>query len=300
LKFNDSVKMTGNLHIKKMDSLNNLVEEAKFPNLVVATGKSYIASRIVEDSDTGVDVVSRMIIGTNSTPSLQETTQLISPIAHNSFESITTNIPPGTVSFSALFDGDTRDGFIAEAGIISATSSDVVLNSANISLISGNTVAAGSFVIGASYIISTVGTTDFTLIGASANTVGVEFIASGIGSGTGAANERYVEITSVGHPYSNGDAVMYTESDTAIGVLQDGQTYYVSVDPLDEDVIYLSKSYILATQPNPVYIGTSVGVGTNHILTSFEQDTLLCRSTFPAITKNPGESISISWTINVG
>lgn len=49
----------------------------------------------------------------------------------------------------------------------------------------GTTVAAGSFVVGKTYTILTVGTTDFTAIGATANTVGVTFIATGVGSGTG-------------------------------------------------------------------------------------------------------------------
>jgi hypothetical protein len=51
----------------------------------------------------------------------------------------------------------------------------------------GPIVAAGSFVIGNSYQISTIGTTDFTLIGALSNTVGAKFIATGAGTGTGAA-----------------------------------------------------------------------------------------------------------------
>jgi len=48
-------------------------------------------------------------------------------------------------------------------------------------------VTAGSFVVGKSYTIRTVGSTDFTLIGAVANTVGVLFTATGAGSGTGVA-----------------------------------------------------------------------------------------------------------------
>jgi len=46
---------------------------------------------------------------------------------------------------------------------------------------------AGAFVVGRSYTISTVGTTDFTGLGASANTVGVTFTATGAGLGTGTA-----------------------------------------------------------------------------------------------------------------
>jgi hypothetical protein len=48
-------------------------------------------------------------------------------------------------------------------------------------------VNAGSFVTSKEYTITEVGTTDFTLIGASANTVGVKFTATGAGSGTGSA-----------------------------------------------------------------------------------------------------------------
>ena len=48
-------------------------------------------------------------------------------------------------------------------------------------------ITAGSFVAGKSYTIRSVGTTSFTSIGAVANTVGVLFTATGIGSGTGVA-----------------------------------------------------------------------------------------------------------------
>ena len=54
-------------------------------------------------------------------------------------------------------------------------------------IVDGEEVSAGSFVAGLHYVISTVGTTDFTAIGASANTVGVEFHTTGVGSGTGKA-----------------------------------------------------------------------------------------------------------------
>ena len=51
------------------------------------------------------------------------------------------------------------------------------------------TVNAGSFAVGTIYTITTVGTTNFTLIGASANTVGVTFICTGAGTGTGTATK---------------------------------------------------------------------------------------------------------------
>lgn len=54
----------------------------------------------------------------------------------------------------------------------------------------GTTINAGGFVPGNTYVIKTVGTTDFTLIGAASNTVGLTFTATGAGSGTGVANNQ--------------------------------------------------------------------------------------------------------------
>ena len=51
----------------------------------------------------------------------------------------------------------------------------------------GYTVTAGSFVVGQSYLITSVGTTNFVAIGATTNNVGVYFTAIGVGSGTGTA-----------------------------------------------------------------------------------------------------------------
>jgi len=53
-------------------------------------------------------------------------------------------------------------------------------------------VIAGSFVIGTVYRILSIGNTDFTLIGASANIVGVVFTATGAGIGTGTATASVI------------------------------------------------------------------------------------------------------------
>lgn len=56
------------------------------------------------------------------------------------------------------------------------------------------TVTAGSFVVGVEYQILTIGSSDFTLIGASANTIGINFIASGVGTGTGTAYQHTIDV----------------------------------------------------------------------------------------------------------
>jgi hypothetical protein len=50
-----------------------------------------------------------------------------------------------------------------------------------------STVTAGSFVVNTIYTIASIGTTDFTLIGAASNTIGVIFTATGVGAGSGTA-----------------------------------------------------------------------------------------------------------------
>lgn len=47
------------------------------------------------------------------------------------------------------------------------------------------TITAGSFIVGFSYTVLTLGTTDFTLVGASSNTIGLTFTATDVGTGTG-------------------------------------------------------------------------------------------------------------------
>jgi len=54
--------------------------------------------------------------------------------------------------------------------------------------INKNDIIAGNFVIGVEYKILTVGTTDYTTIGATSNTIGLYFTATGIGSGSGVAS----------------------------------------------------------------------------------------------------------------
>ena len=66
-----------------------------------------------------------------------------------------------------------------ELDVTSASGANDVLTASG-----GTDVNAGSFVIGDEYIIKTVGTTDFTSIGAASNTVGELFVATGVGTTT--------------------------------------------------------------------------------------------------------------------
>jgi hypothetical protein len=98
----------------------------------------------------------------------------------------------GTSAFTgnAAFVGSTTfTGAVvmSSASVSSGLTGNVTGNVTGNLLSITNTITSGSFIVGNTYVIATVGTTDFTLIGASANTVGVEFTASGVGTGTGTA-----------------------------------------------------------------------------------------------------------------
>ena len=64
--------------------------------------------------------------------------------------------------------------------------------------VTANDDIAGSFLTGTTYTILSVGTTDFTSIGAASNTVGISFVATGAGEGTGTAGIVEVLTTSSG------------------------------------------------------------------------------------------------------
>jgi len=69
-------------------------------------------------------------------------------------------------------------------------------------------LTAGSFDTGTPHTIVTVGNTDFTAIGASANTVGVTFTPTGVGSGTGTASASQPMNDAVWNCTNNGGATV--------------------------------------------------------------------------------------------
>lgn len=83
---------------------------------------------------------------------------------------------------------DTNDVLIATYDNIPSIPQPPIVNDASsISYEQGYTVTAGAFTVGANYLITSVGTTNFVAIGASANATGILFTATGVGSGTGTA-----------------------------------------------------------------------------------------------------------------
>jgi len=120
-------------------------------------------------------------------------------ITKNSFLKITPITPDiggvdTTTSIERTFTHRVEDlttlGVYFDGQLIQADTEPVILTDAKFYYTvstSLTTVNAGSFVIGDWYQIKTTGDTNFVSVGADSTTVGVAFIATGIGSGTGTA-----------------------------------------------------------------------------------------------------------------
>ena len=114
----------------------------------------------------------------------------------NTDNGVRQQVPPATTNSLPIVYGDAYLGGVFVDAVLSIDQKTMYYVLA-ISQISPNgqftidapgaSTSAGSFVTGNSYTIQFIGTTDFTLIGASANTIGVTFTATGPGTGTGIA-----------------------------------------------------------------------------------------------------------------
>lgn len=106
-------------------------------------------------------------------------------------QSVATALVPylSAEDYGVVGDGVTDDGVALQAALTAGYEQNkAVYCGALVCLVSKPAnVTAGAFVVGTGYTVLTVGTTDFTAVGASTSTIGVHFIATGVGAGTGTA-----------------------------------------------------------------------------------------------------------------
>ncbi len=114
---NDGLKMKGRLTI----SINDEVVQ-EIDNLVVTTGKEYVASRI---KDTTATAMSHMAIGTGTTAAAAGDTALVSESARTALTS--TTVSTNTVVYVDTFGAGTGTGAITEAGVFNASSGGTML-----------------------------------------------------------------------------------------------------------------------------------------------------------------------------
>jgi hypothetical protein len=113
----DTIKMTGDLKIVLTDENGQIKHEQEIKNLVVTTGKNFIASRM---KDTTEDAMSHMAIGSGTTAANVADTALESSLGRVSLTS--TTVTNNNVAYVATFPAGTGTGAVTEAGLFNASS----------------------------------------------------------------------------------------------------------------------------------------------------------------------------------
>ena len=115
--FDSSLTLTGHLSVE----LNGEVVQ-EIPNLVVTTGKGYVASRI---KDATATAMSHMAVGTGNTAAAAGDTALGTEAARVALTS--TTVSTNTVTYVATFPAGTGTASLTESGILNGSSGGTLL-----------------------------------------------------------------------------------------------------------------------------------------------------------------------------
>tara|TARA_R110002153_G_scaffold155512_1_gene307552 strand:- start:1428 stop:1871 length:444 start_codon:yes stop_codon:yes gene_type:complete len=121
--FTDNIKPQGTLSIQLTGPDGSLKYNEQVNNLVVTTGKNWIAGRMFDTSIP--DDMSHMAVGTNTTAAAAGDTTLNTESARVALTS--TTISTNTTAYVATFGAGTGTGALVEAGILNAASSGTLL-----------------------------------------------------------------------------------------------------------------------------------------------------------------------------
>lgn len=118
MNLQETMKITGKLNIVVRDELGTVKQTLDVPNLVVTTGKNYIASRMVGTSST---VMNGMAIGTGTATPVVGDTGLGTEAGRVALSTFTSS--SNAVTATATFPAGTGTGAITEAAIFNNSTS---------------------------------------------------------------------------------------------------------------------------------------------------------------------------------
>ena len=120
----DSIKITGNVKIDIIGADGAVKDSREIKNLVVTTGKEYIASRM---KDATATVMTHMELGTGTTAAAVGDTTLQTAISGSRVTLTSTTVTANAVEYVANFPAGTGTGAVTEAGIFNAASAGTML-----------------------------------------------------------------------------------------------------------------------------------------------------------------------------
>lgn len=122
----DSIKTIGTLDVVLTDEMGIVKDQFTVPNLVVQTGRNYIAHRMTGNSNV---IMSHMGIGTTNTAAALTDTTLGTETARVALTSTANSAPGNVVTYVATFNPGTPStaNAITEAAIFNGASSGEML-----------------------------------------------------------------------------------------------------------------------------------------------------------------------------
>ncbi len=121
----ENLKATGELQIILRDANGNIKEQKTVPNLVVTTGKNFIASSMLKTTSNSPVAMTHMGIGTGNTAANAADTTLQTAIGTRS--TVTPSVNTNVVTYSATFAAGNGTGAITEAGVFNASTAGTML-----------------------------------------------------------------------------------------------------------------------------------------------------------------------------
>ena len=121
---NDSIKITGDVKIDIIGADGAVKDSREIKNLVVTTGKNYIASRM---KDATATAMTHMELGTGTTAAAVGDTTLQTAISGSRVTLTSTTVTANAIAYVASFPAGTGTGAVTEAGVFNASSAGTLL-----------------------------------------------------------------------------------------------------------------------------------------------------------------------------
>lgn len=118
---NDQLKVTGDVVVEIIGADGQIKDRREIKNLVVATGKTFIAGRMVGTPT----VMSHMAVGSGSTAAATGDTTLSSSLGRVALTSATSS--GAVVTYVATFPPGTGTGAVVEAGVFNDSTTGTML-----------------------------------------------------------------------------------------------------------------------------------------------------------------------------
>lgn len=116
---NEQIKLKGDLEVLVIDENNNIKDKREVKNLVVNTGKNYIAARMQANTTS---ILSHMAVGGGNTAATVSDSLLQAEMARVALDSTTRN--NNVLTYVTTFPAGTGTGALTEAGIFNAATAN--------------------------------------------------------------------------------------------------------------------------------------------------------------------------------